>query len=147
LGSATDSFLHTDTIELSNADIKALRATPKTLISAPGADKFIEVLSAVLILDAGSEVLTESDDNLVIQYATSGDDITAAIEMTGFIDQASDTIIAVRSSNPLAANAATDMVNNAVELFNTGDGEFAGNASNDATMTVKITYRIHTAGL
>lgn len=141
------SSLHTDTVSLSNADIKALRGTKKELVATPGADKLVEVLSAVLILDYGSEVLTESTDNLVVQYATSGDDITAAIEMTGFIDQSADTVMAVRPSNPLAANAATDMVNNAVELFNTGDGEFGGNVSADTTMTVKITYRVHTAGL
>lgn len=146
-GSATDSILMTDTVELSNADIKALRASPKELVATPGAGKFIELVSAVLILDYGSEVLTESSDNLVIQYGTSGDDITAAIEMTGFIDQAADTIMIVGPANPLAANAAADMVNNAITLFNTGDGEFGGNASNDTTMTVKVTYRIHATGL
>ena len=146
-GSAADSFLLNDTVELTNVNIKALRATKKPLIATPGADKFIEVVSAYLILDYGSNVLSESTDNLVIQYATSGDDITAAIEMTGFIDQAADTVMAVQPANPLAANAATDMVNNAVELYNTGDGEFGDNAGNDTTMTVKITYRIHKAGL
>lgn len=146
-GDAADTFLHMNTVELSNADIKALRGTKKELVAAPGANKFVEVVSVVLILDKGTEVLTESTDNLVVEYATSGDDITAAIEMTGFIDQAADTIMAVGPSNPLAANAASDMVNNAVQLFNTGDGEFAGNGSNDATMTVKIAYRIHADGL
>jgi hypothetical protein len=147
LGSATDSFLHTDTVELTNVNIKALRGTKKELIAAPGASNYIEVVSVNLILDYGANVLTESVDNLVVQYATSGDDITASIEMTGFIDQAADTIMVVNPSNPLAANAASDMLNNAVELFNTGDGEFGGNAGADTTMTVKITYRIHAAGL
>ena len=146
-GSATDSILKTDTVTLSNADIKALRASPKELVATPGAGKFVELVSAILILNYGSEILTESVDNLVIQYGTSGDDITAAIEMTGFIDQAADTIMIVGPANPLVANAATDMVNNAITLFNTGDGEFAGNASNDTTMIVKVTYRIHATGL
>jgi len=35
----------------------------------------------------------------------------------------------------------------AVQLFNTGDGEYAGNAANDTTMTAKVNYRIHAAGL
>ena len=141
------SVLYQDTVALSNADIKALSGTKKELVAAPGAGYFVEVVSVVLILDYGSEVLTESADNLVVEYATSGDDITAAIEMTGFIDQSADTIMIVQPANPLAANAAADMANNAVQLFNTGDGEFGGNASNDTVMTVKIAYRIHPTGL
>lgn len=147
VGFDSATVIYHDIVQLSNADIKALRATPKELVAAPGADKFVELVSATLVLDYGSEVLTESADNLVIEYGTSNDDITAAIEMTGFIDQAADTIMIVAPSNPLAANAATDMVNNTVELFNTGDGEFGGNASADTTMTVHVAYRVHTAGL
>jgi hypothetical protein len=133
-------------VELSNANIKALRGTKKELVASPGADKFLELVSALLILDYGSEALTESVDNMIIQYATSGVDASAAIESTGFIDSTADTIALVLPVG-LTGVVATNMVNNALELFNTGDGEFAGNASNDTTMTVKITYRIHTAGL
>jgi len=145
-GAAADSLLLTDTVNLTAAEVKALNASPKSLIATPGADKFIEVMSLVLILDYGSEVFTETADNLVLQYGTSGDDITAAIEMTGFIDQAADTIMAVYPIHPWTANAAADIVNNAVVLYNTND-EIAGNASNDGQLTCKITYRIHTAGL
>ena len=144
-GSAADSMIRIDTVELSNVNIKALRATPITLVAAPGAANFIEVISAVLILDYGSEVLTESADNLVIEYNTSGVDITAAIESTGFIDAAADTLKLVYAT--ITDVSAANAVNRAVQLFNTGDGEFAGNASNDTTMTVKISYRIHNAGL
>lgn len=140
------STVYYDTVELSNADIKALRASPKQLIAAPAAGSFTEVVSAVLILDYGSEVLTESTDNLVIQYNTSGTDITGAIEATDFIDAAADTICTVFPA-AIPNTAAANMVARAVELFNTGDGEYGGNASNDTTMTVKIAYRVHPAGL
>lgn len=145
-GSATDSILKTDTVEITNSQIKALRGTKKTLVATPGADKFLEFISARLILDYGSEVLSESEDNLVIQYATSGVDATDAIDATGFITASADTIIDVLPK-AMGAVVATNLVNNALELYNTGDGEYGGNASNDTTMTVKITYRIHTAGL
>lgn len=145
-GSATDSIQKTDTVELSNADIKALRATKKTLVTTPGADKFLEFVSARLILDYGSEVLTEAEDNMVIQYATSGVDATDAIDATGFITASADTVIDVLPK-AMGAVVATNLVNNALELFNTGDAEYGGNASADTTITVKITYRIHTAGL
>jgi hypothetical protein len=147
IGFDSTTVIYNDVVELSNADIKALRATPKVLVASPGADKYIEVLSVFLILDYGTDVLTESTDNLVVEFGTSNDDVTNTIEMTGFIDQAADTIMASYRSNPLAANAATDMINNTIELFNTGDGEFGGNATADTTMTVHIGYRVHTAGL
>lgn len=144
-GTAADSFIYTDTVELSNVNIKALRATPIALVAAPGADKFVELVSAVLILDYGTNVLTETADNLVIEYNTSGTDITGAIEATGFIDAAADTIkIAYPSITDVPAASAKNL---AVQLFNTGDGEYAGNAGNDTTMTVKVNYRIHTLGL
>ncbi len=144
-GSAADSFIYTDTVELSNVNIKALRATPIALVAAPGADNFVELVSAVLILDYGTNVLTETADNLVIEYNTSGVDITGAIEATGFIDAAADTIkIAYPSITDVPAANAKNL---AVQLFNTGDGEYAGNAAADTTMTVKVNYRIHKAGL
>lgn len=134
------------TVELSNADIKALVSAPKQLVAAPAAGSMIQLISAVLVLDYGSEVLTESDDNLVIQYQTSGQDATAAIETTGFIDAAADTV-AIVAPSAIATVASANLAANALTLFNTGDGEYAGNASNDTTMTVKVTYRVIDLGL
>ncbi len=145
-GSATDSILMTDTVEVSNAQIKTLRAAPKELVAAPGADKMIEFVSAVLILDYGTNVLTEDADNLVIQYST-GPDLTAAIEATGFIDAAADTICIAKAADLVGTAAAASVVNKSVVLFNTGGDEYAGNAGADTTMTVKVTYRIHTVAL
>jgi hypothetical protein len=39
------------------------------------------------------------------------------------------------------AAAATVIVNEEVQLFNTGDGEIAGNAANNNTLLVTIAYR------
>jgi hypothetical protein len=144
-GNASDSSYLTDTVEISSAEIKALRANKKELVATPGADYFIELVSAVLIYDYDTAVYSESADDLAIEYSTSGDDITAAIEMTGFIDQGGDMIMTVFPIHPQPANVATDIVNNAIRLINTGDGEYAGAGA--GTMTVKVTYRIHKAGL
>jgi hypothetical protein len=138
--------IYNTTVACNNACIKGLRAAPLTLVAAPGADKFVELVRVTLILNYGSEVLTESADNLVVQYNTSGTDITAAIEMTGFIDANADTIASIYPLT-IPTLAAANAVNKAVELFNTGDGEFEGNASNDTTLSVRVAYRVHTAGL
>ena len=56
LSQGTSDLRYADVL-LSNADIKALRATPKTLVPAPGTGKMLEFLSAVVMLKAGTNVL------------------------------------------------------------------------------------------
>lgn len=125
------------TVEISSAEIKKLRASPKVLVPAPGAGRFIEFISAVLRIDSTVTVYTESTDNLVIEYS-SGIDLTAAIETTGFIDQTVDEI------RRIVTNWTTGdlevQINKAVRLFNTGDGEIAAGTG---VMTVTTLYRIH----
>jgi hypothetical protein len=139
------STLQSTSITLTAAEVKALRASPKQVLAAAGADKIIELASATLILNYGSEVFTETADNLVLEYA-DGRDITAAIETTGFIDQTADQVAIVQAAD-IPTFTATAAVNKKIQLFNTGDGEIAGNASNDSTLTLKLTYWVHTAGL
>jgi len=138
------SDLDSNTVEVAIAatDIKALRATPYELVAAQGANQLIRLESITLKLTAGSEVLTESADNLVVEY----DDGSAAacsqvIECTGFIDQAADTIT---TGEPAinTIDAVADVANTNIALFNNGDGEFAGNASDDAVLTAYVTYRV-----
>jgi hypothetical protein len=146
-GTASDSFIFTDSVEWNNACIKGLRAGKLELTPAPGAANFIELVSATFILDYGSEVLTvNAGDDLVIEYETSGQDATGSIETDSFITAAADTVkftLAAGIANVPAAN----ILNKKLLLFNTGAAEIAGNASNDSTMTVKINYRIHAGGL
>lgn len=131
------------TVTLTNANIKALRATPITLVAAQGANKVVELVSATLKLVAGTNVLSETADNMAVKYTNgTGAAVSQAIEATGFIDQAADTITnALPKIDAIAALA--DSANKALVLHNTGDGEYAGNAAADATMTVKIAYRVH----
>ena len=145
-GSAADSYQKTDTIQITNAQLKAIRATPKTLVAAPAAGSFIEFISAQIIMNYGSNVLSETADNLIIQYNTSNVAASAAIETTGFIDQNADMIAFVTGID-LAGLAATSVVAKALELKNSGDGEYGGNAGADTTLTVKVTYRVHASGL
>jgi hypothetical protein len=145
VGFDSGSILYQDIVEISNAEIKGLRAAPKDLIAAPGVGKFIEFVSATLVLDYGTNALTDSSDNLVIQYG-SGTDVTAAITSSGFLTATADTV-ATAPGIAVAGTAASSIANDEVELFNTGDGEIAGNAGVDTTMTVLVTYRVHTLGL
>lgn len=143
----TSAKLSADTIQyatvtLTNANIKALAATQITLVAAPGAGFALEFVSAMLKLNAGSEALTEAGDNLGIKYTNAaGVQVCTTIECTGFIDQTVDTYTnAVPKADNIVAASACE--NKALVLDNLGS-EFAGNASNDATMDIGIAYRVH----
>jgi len=128
-------------VAISSSEILNLRATPKTLVAAPAAGKFLEFISLQLFLDYGSIAYTESSDNLAVKLTDgSGAAVSQAIETTGFIDQTADTM-----TNALpkidAIVAAASATAKALVLHNTGDGEYAlGNS----VMGAKVAYRVHT---
>lgn len=139
---ATEAGSRVATVNLTSAQVKALRATPFTLVAAPGAGKINIVESVTLQLNyGGTNAFTESADNLVVEYGDSGQDITASIETTGFIDQTSDRFAIVYPATIATMATATVGVNETIQLFNTGDGEIAGNAANDNTLNVTVAYR------
>jgi hypothetical protein len=130
-------------VALTANQIKALRATPISLVAAPGTGKVIEFVSAVLLLDATATGFTETADNMAIRYTNgSGVIVSEAIEATGFIDQTADTITnAIAKADAIVA--ATGAANQALVLHNTGDGEYA---TGTGVMRVKVAYRVHTTG-
>lgn len=138
----TDGSLASAVVTLTNAELKALRATPKTLVAAPGTGKMLKLVSAVVILKAGTNVLTESTANLAVKFTNgSGVQVSQTAEMTGFIDQAADTVTNIEPKiDGIVAKTAAD--NAALVLHNLGAGEFGGNAAADATLKVSVLYRI-----
>jgi hypothetical protein len=131
---------------VANAEIKALRATPKVLVPAPGAGRVLEFQSAVLQLKAGANVLTEATANLGVKYKDgTGVQVSQTIEATGFVDQAADQITyGLVKLDPITARTVCE--NQPLVLHNLGAGEIAGNAANDALIRVKVAYRVHTLG-
>ena len=132
------SLVGVEKVTLTAAQIKAL-ATPITIITAPGANKLLQFVSAILVLNKGTQVLAENADNLVFIY-TGAANCSEVIECTGFIDQTADTITnAIQVKDVIDASA--DIVNKGIQLKNT-NGNFTGNAANDATLDVYMSYRI-----
>lgn len=123
-------------VQLTNAQALALRATPITLVAAPGANRAIKVESVTIVSDAAAGVYTETADNIAIEYADGTDILT--IETTGLIDQAA---IETRHQNAPAATLTTPVANSAVRALNNGDGEWGGgNAAN--SISIMVVYRI-----
>lgn len=131
-------------VTITSAEILALRATPKTLVAAPGAGLLTEFVSMQLILDYNSAAYTETSDNLAVKFNNgSGVQVSQAIEATGFIDQTADTVTnALPKIDAIAA--AANAVNKALVLHNTGDGEYA---SGNSPIRAKVVFRLHKTGL
>jgi len=132
-------------VSIAAAALGTLRATPVTLVAAPGAGKILEFVSAVLILDYTAPGFTETADNLAVKYVDgSGVAVSQAIECTGFIDQVADTVTnALPKIDAIATKAQCENV--ALVLHNTGDGEWGGGGG--SALRVKVAYRVHTSGL
>ena len=133
-------------VAITNAEIKALRAAPKTLVAAPGTGKTLELVSGILYHDYGTNALTESTDNLAVKYENgSGAVASQTIESGGFVDATADTMTNILPKIDTIV-AKTGCENKALVLHNTGDGEIAGNAAADTVWRAKIAYRVHTTG-
>jgi len=125
-------------VTLTAAEIKAVRATPITLVAATeaGAGYALVPTAVTVSLNAGSEALTESAANLAVRYSGQTTDLIA-VESTGFIDQATDQ----NRYQERAEAVMTPLANTALVVQNNGAGEIAGNASDDATITFRTYYR------
>ena len=126
------------------AQTRALRATPRELVPAPGAGKYIEFLSAQLFLDYAGAAMTEDSDNLAVKFDSgSGVAVSETIETTDFIDQTADTVTnAVNKKDTIVAASAS--VNKKLVLHNTGTGEFGSSGTPTSVLRVKVAYRVHT---
>jgi hypothetical protein len=131
-------------VSITNAEMLALRATPKTLVAAPGAGKVLEFVSAQLYFDY-TGAYTETADNMAVKFTDgSGAAVSQAIEATGFVDATADTITnALPKIDTIVAKSGSE--NKALVLHNTGDGEYGGgNAAN--AIRVKVAYRVWSTG-
>ena len=141
------SIIQQSTVSITNAQMLTLRASPITLVAAPGAGKFLEFISATLFFNRAA-AYTETADNMAIRYTNgSGTIVSETIETTGFVDAAGDAITFARPlATPPILTAAGEIANGLLCIHNTGGDEFGGgNASN--FVKVVTNYRVHTTGL
>ncbi len=122
------------TTKVTSAEILLLNTTAKELVAAPGANRAVEFISAVLHLDYGSTTYA-SNGTLYVRTKTSGSIVSGTLPLAGILGRTADSIGVMA---PISAGVDLDL-NKALELFmptgNTGTG--------DGTLTVIVGYRVH----
>lgn len=139
-----DNTIKVLSVSLTKTEVGALRATPKTLVPAPGVGKVARLIGIVILHNYLTPAWTESTANLAVKYKDgSGVQASQTIEMTGFIDQAANMMTSGEPKIDVIATKA-QAENQPLVLHNLGAAEFGG--SGNSTMTVKVAYRIHNSG-
>lgn len=127
-------------VSITAAEMLALRATPKTLVAAPGAGYVLEFLGATFIYDY-TAAFTESSDDIVVRYTDgSGAIASTTLDATNLLDATSDQL---RTLKPITTDL-TPVANSPLVLHNSGNGEWGGTGS---PCRVKVAYRVHETGL
>lgn len=134
-------------VTVTAAQLRALRATPQTLVAAPGSGKYLELVSAHLWLDFGTvahDGPANAGDDLGIRYTNGSGQVVATQEATGFVNGASDQHRELKAGAAPVATA-TDVVpvtNAALVLHNVGAAEYTG--TGDSPVKVEVLYRVRT---
>ena len=125
-------------VHVTSAELLALATTAKELVPAPGTDKVLEFVSAVIKHNAGAAyVEADAPDEMVIQYS-GGQDVSAEIDVTNFL-VVTDDEIRYLASNLAATVDLEALKNTSLVLFNSGTDWTTGTG----TVDVRISYRVH----
>lgn len=125
-------------VSVTNAQVLALRGTPKSLVAAPGAG-FCLILTGGQITIDYTAAYTETAANLAVKYTNgSGVQASGSIEATGFADATADSIVPIVAIQPTTSPAVP---NAALVLHGLGAGEWGGGDALNV-MTVTVRYRV-----
>jgi hypothetical protein len=132
----------TTKLTLTAAQIKALRATPITIVSAPGSGKMIYVTGCMVKLNYNTTTYTAAASQTIgLSYnGIAGTSIIAAVAPNSLI-VATSTSVRGTVNGGQDVTAYTNVSNQAVVLFNTVATEIT---VGDSTMDVLLNYQILT---
>jgi len=148
LGSFVNSPVETAGINFINvtltvAQILALRATPITIVPAPGAGSVIEVIAGGAYLAYGSAAYVGAY-NLQLKYKDgTGAAVSEPIPATGFLAATASTAVGIEKISTGAPVAKTVADNQPIVIHNVGAGELT---TGDSPIRIRLAYRVVTAG-
>lgn len=129
--------------QLTAAQLKALRATPVSLIAAPGAGKAIQVLAVTLHYNFLTTPFTINTGKLRLFYGTTASGLPLfADQATGFIDQGSSKVIVGISADNTGVTTEALGLNVAIFAGNDGGSEFTLGLGN---VVIDTAYQIVSA--
>lgn len=134
-------------VEITPAQLRALRATPITLVAAPGAGKFVELVAMHAWLDYGTtahNAPTNANDDISARYTDGNGTQVATLEATGFVNATADQhrIVNATSGAPNSPAQYTPVENAALVAHNSGGAEYGG--TGDSPLKIEVFYRVRT---
>jgi len=135
----------TKTVVLTSAQVKTLNATPITIIAAPGAGKFISILNASANLTyGGSNVfIAGAAQSIALRYTNgSGDNPGSASLLLNAGIVSTSSYVNVGFPILARVGALALFENQPIVAWNPIATEISGNAANNNTITIAITYLV-----
>lgn len=136
----TDMGIKYADVALTAAQIKALNATPRSLVAAPGANLANIFMGAVFFLDYGTAAYAgiAAGEDLSVKYTDASGIELAQCETTGFLDAVADSTRYVRPHAAASGNDAITPVANAAIVLHMLSGEII---TGDSPLRVRTYYR------
>ncbi len=128
---------------LTNAQIKALNATPIQIVAAQGAGKLIiPVQYCLKMAYGGTNVFTAAASQQIVLAYNGATSATIVLSNAGIV--AATTRIAYGQFTQSQSAAYTTYANTALQFWNSVATEITGNAANDNTMPYTLSYIVVT---
>lgn len=128
-------------VTLTAAEVKALNATPKTLVAAPGANLAVVFEGAMVSFVYGTAAYAgiAAGEDLSFKYTNGSGLEVGQCETTGFLDQTASQFRYVRPQAAASGNSAILAVANAALVLHMLSGEIT---TGDSPVKVRVIYRV-----
>jgi hypothetical protein len=142
----------TASLAITNAQAKVIRATPLPIVPAPGVGRIVVPIAAYCgLVYGGTNAFTAAvNDNLGLKYkdGTGVSLLTGAVQafLQATVSSLSLFVPAVAAGSTVNITKANSE-NQPLVVHNITAAEIAGNAANDNTLIVTVTYVIIASGL
>jgi hypothetical protein len=128
-------------VTLTPAEVKALNATPKTIVAAPGAGKALVFDQALVFLAYGTAAYAgiAAGEDLAVKYTNAAGLQVASCEVTGFLDATANAFRLMQAYR--AASGVSDIAPaaNAALVLHMLTGEIT---TGDSPVKLRVYYRV-----
>jgi hypothetical protein len=138
LTSASWNDVYTTTVTVSSAELLDLFNTPKTLLPAPGAGKYIALVSIDFVLQYNSIAYTNTGNDIIILYNAGA--VLGGFSGSGFFIAMSSVIKQMNFLGAISSSSLSNAENKAIQMVYSTSNLADGNSP----LKLFITYKINT---